>query len=359
MKEKQYFYWLNLLRALSAFLVVFSHARSNFFQIFRDLEASSQTISSKLFYAVTLLSDDGVLIFFVLSGFLVGGRTLEKIIQGHPDNPRYFAISRGVRIIIPLVASILIGTIVGIMVGTDINFWIVLCNMLSLQGVLCNTMPGMDILWTMTYIVWFYVLIYGIVLISQPKVATKCWGVVIFILSLLVFTAAGRAVGTHRLFPFVFGIMAYYLKNYRLSRGLVLTSIIVMIASSMMIQLVKPSLSHETLDIPKYPIVVLESACIAILVSQIVRCKPSSSLSCYIEKKSGFFASFSYSLYLIHLPVIVLMTHYGYPRSSVVNLWSLALWLLGIVVCYVIGYLFYLLVEKQTNRLKKYLLEKY
>lgn len=62
---------LNFLRWIAAFLVVVGHLRSLMFPEYSKLVNPS--IFQKIFYFITGLGHEGVIIFFVISGFLVGG----------------------------------------------------------------------------------------------------------------------------------------------------------------------------------------------------------------------------------------------------------------------------------------------
>jgi peptidoglycan/LPS O-acetylase OafA/YrhL len=66
----------NAIRGLAAVLVVTGHVRGFFLQDFQDL--TSPTLWDKAIYLATGLGHQAVMVFFVLSGFLVGGSALRK-----------------------------------------------------------------------------------------------------------------------------------------------------------------------------------------------------------------------------------------------------------------------------------------
>jgi peptidoglycan/LPS O-acetylase OafA/YrhL len=68
--------FLNFSRWSAALLVLVNHARH---LILVDLEeVKQQTLFVKALYFVTGLGHEAVVIFFVISGFLVGGVTLDR-----------------------------------------------------------------------------------------------------------------------------------------------------------------------------------------------------------------------------------------------------------------------------------------
>jgi len=66
------YWWLDVARATAAFAVMAEHVRAFIFVDFG--ETSNQNWACKLFYFVTGLGHQAVVVFFVLSGFLVGGQ---------------------------------------------------------------------------------------------------------------------------------------------------------------------------------------------------------------------------------------------------------------------------------------------
>lgn len=71
--SKPYYYWIDALRFLAAFFVLFSHSRNDFFLPFSELPAEQHSMLAYAFYSLGRLGHEAVIVFFVLSGFLVGG----------------------------------------------------------------------------------------------------------------------------------------------------------------------------------------------------------------------------------------------------------------------------------------------
>ena len=71
--------WLDTMRFIAAFLVLFSHSRNDFFVPFDQLPPEQRGLFAYVFYFLGRLGHEAVIVFFVLSGFLVGGRGLERI----------------------------------------------------------------------------------------------------------------------------------------------------------------------------------------------------------------------------------------------------------------------------------------
>ncbi len=105
-KSNQHFYWLDGLRFVAAFMVLLSHARNTFYPAFGDLPADQHNVITMAFTMFCRMGHEAVIIFFVLSGFLVGGRGFERMLNG-TMNVGSYAIDRFSRIYPPLVAAII------------------------------------------------------------------------------------------------------------------------------------------------------------------------------------------------------------------------------------------------------------
>ena len=80
--SREHLAWLDALRFIAAFLVLFCHSRNDFFLKYNYLPVDQQGIGAFVFYTLGRLGPEAVIVFFVLSGFLVGGKGLERIING-------------------------------------------------------------------------------------------------------------------------------------------------------------------------------------------------------------------------------------------------------------------------------------
>lgn len=99
---------LDLVRWIAAWLVLASHVRSMLFVEWIDLPATAHGPFTAAFYLVTALGHQAVMVFFVLSGFLVGGSVLKDLQLGRFSLPRY-AINRCSRLYVVLLPALAIG----------------------------------------------------------------------------------------------------------------------------------------------------------------------------------------------------------------------------------------------------------
>ena len=96
---------LDLVRGVSALLVVLSHLRGFLFLDLNELERSG--VVTKLFYFVTGLGHQAVMVFFVLSGYFVGGSVLSGLVRNSFTWHGY-GISRLTRLWMVLVPALLL-----------------------------------------------------------------------------------------------------------------------------------------------------------------------------------------------------------------------------------------------------------
>ena len=113
---KKHYYWIDLIRFLAALLVVLGHLRQTSFVEYGLLPDSEKNIFIMFLYLILRIGHEAVLIFFVMSGFLVGGKALEKTMGGN-FNVKDYSIDRAVRIMLPLIGALLLLIIVNLIVG--------------------------------------------------------------------------------------------------------------------------------------------------------------------------------------------------------------------------------------------------
>ena len=206
--QTQHYQWFDLLRFLAAFAVLVCHGRGFFLPEYAALPLEQRNIFTFAFYSLTRLGGEAVVIFFVLSGFLVGGKGSARIAAGTFNCKSYF-IDRFSRIFTPLFGCTLFYCVAANFYQAEpVNYYHCLGNLLSLQWIFCPAV--VEPFWSLAYEVWFYILLGLIaVFISSDKVRNKiltlfCLGGVGWILTKLKM---------EYMFILFMGIGAYIYKN--------------------------------------------------------------------------------------------------------------------------------------------------
>lgn len=336
---------------MAAFIVVLAHARHLVFTKYSELEASSQGPLTAIFYVITKLGNEAVLVFFVLSGFLVGGKGIERLKQNRFDIKQY-SIDRFTRIIVPLVPAICLTAAMDYYLFGVVNGLHVAGNLFSLQGVFVPQLEGNEALWTLSYEVWFYIILVGIGFLSLHRV--------LGVLVLLVCAAIFMELQPHYLICWMLGIAAYLWRPKKLSVYSMICSLILLLYGLIGRQMGRGTEFIEAnmvqFYLPSQEISrVIFSCGVALIIQQLILINPNRKLV-KLESLGTILATFSYTLYLTHFPVI---RYFQYEKNvtgiSIINVESIFQFVLVISATIITSLVMYLLFERNTDKVRKWM----
>jgi peptidoglycan/LPS O-acetylase OafA/YrhL len=375
MKQTHYS-WLDLTRFIAAFMVLCSHLRGNAFVEYGLLPTEQQNPLNFVFFSITRLGHEAVLAFFVLSGFLVGGQVIRRLKEGTFDVKSY-TIDRSVRILLPLICALLLIVVVNLTMGDSINFFQLIGNLFSLQGIFVSSATAP--LWSLAYEVWFYVLIGCLaVLINRKRTiqyntiqyntiqyntiqyntiqynTIQISNYLIIFVVFLIFTK----LETVYLFVWIFGALSIMFVPQK-NRLVLLSSIFLGVISIALLQVTAESRSMQIGFLSYLPsrnvIRLIFALFMSIMIQQLLLFEPKNKLAIKIDRAGTHLAKFSYTLYLTHYPLMALLTYFGFPKSEQVNIVSVGFYLLQILICLTVAYMLYLCFEKHTFAVKQYI----
>jgi peptidoglycan/LPS O-acetylase OafA/YrhL len=168
---------LDLIRAIAAFAVMVGHLRALFFADFAYLQSKSLPLRALYFF--TGFGHQAVIVFFVLSGFLISSTVIRSHVLGK-WSWREYAVNRATRLYVVLVPGLLLGffwdrlgswffAAKGIYAHSlsdlgpavplkNLTLGNFLGNLLFLQTILCETFGSNGPLWSLSNEFWYYLL---------------------------------------------------------------------------------------------------------------------------------------------------------------------------------------------------------
>jgi peptidoglycan/LPS O-acetylase OafA/YrhL len=215
--------WIDWLRFIAAFMVVVGHARFQHFGYYDELAIAGKGLWSEILFLIPRFANEAVTVFFVLSGFLVGGRCVERVIAGSFDAWSY-VVDRSSRIWLPLVPTVLITWAVTATRGEQVPVWEGIGNLLSVQGVFVEPLTNNTSLSSLSYEIWFYGLALGVALaVGAGGRRARLAGLLIGVVSLAMFTKLQACY----LFVWLAGSLGYFLDRRRGQWGLLFVGVAV------------------------------------------------------------------------------------------------------------------------------------
>lgn len=127
--------WIDWLRFLAACEVFLFHMRLFVFKPYDQFAPANKNAAVILWFAVTHFGREAVVIFFALSGFLVGGGLIDRVRADTSRLPAY-AVDRTTRLMLPFIPIWCAAIALQAWRGERVDVPVVLANFVSLQGVI-------------------------------------------------------------------------------------------------------------------------------------------------------------------------------------------------------------------------------
>lgn len=156
---------LSLLRGVAALEVAAGHLRSELYPGLRGM--ADPMLTYQVFAFITGFAHQAVIVFFLISGWLVGGSLLNRL--GQPHSLAHYAIDRITRLWTVLVPTLVLILVIGLFIGAaqpgpvslaPDNPYSALAlagNLIGLQTILVPNFGGNYALWSLAYETWYYV----------------------------------------------------------------------------------------------------------------------------------------------------------------------------------------------------------
>jgi peptidoglycan/LPS O-acetylase OafA/YrhL len=182
---------ISLLRGMAAIEVAAAHVRAQTLPSLRSLHDPTIWYQGLSFF--TGFAHQAVVVFFLLSGWLVGGSLLNKL--KNPNAMLFYFIDRVTRLWIVLIPAFLATIIFAMLKGTihtarfyhspgnEYSLLSFIGNLFGLQNIAVPEFGGNFSLWSLSYETWYYIL-FPLILISvvAKKVATKIIALIVTVI---------------------------------------------------------------------------------------------------------------------------------------------------------------------------------
>ena len=353
---------ISLLRGLAAFEVAAAHLRAAMYPSLRSVADPSVWFQG--FSFATGFAHHAVLVFFVISGWLVGGSLLDKIRR--PDAVASYAIDRVSRlwtVLIPtFVLTLLFGLGTGVISPKTVDFnlandhsaLVFGANLLGLQTIVAPTFGGNFPLWSLANETWYYVLFPLLVMLfCAPNRAQRvACGAAFVLLAALLPTA-------------IIGYFTIWLLGVAFSRIRIELSavqrfawLILLAASWGYYRLTGDMNGFELTNL--LPDLACSFIFVVLLSSLQFKAAATSTLRRPLAKVGSFFADFSFSLYVLHVPLIFLLQHvvltqWGLRQLSPHEPLHFAIYVGMLAFLLAASYLAYWLFESRTYQIRRLL----
>ncbi|WP_353205215.1 acyltransferase [Sphingomonas sp.] len=342
--------WIDWVRFLAALEVFLFHLRLYVFKPFETFAPANKNAAIMLWFAITHFGGEAVLIFFALSGYLVGGGLIQRVRSGG-FKPGAYAIDRATRLLVPFVPALLCGVVLQGVRSEPIDPGVVIGNLVSLQGIIVPVQPYLGVDWSLAYEFWFYVLggaLAACLVTSRYRVTA----IGLAALSLLIFSVLDADL----LFCWIIGALVSQIKVLRANYtgillGLIVSGLSLFLANDLFAGI------RVRLQIPVVPIALWRitlSVGVLLVLRNLVAIPCRTVRARRIEALGTSLAAFSYSLYLMHIPILTVLMLLGLRGGQDISATSLFQYGCSILLVMFGAYAFYLAFERHTDTIRRW-----
>jgi peptidoglycan/LPS O-acetylase OafA/YrhL len=354
--------FLDFLRAMAALLVLFAHCRD--FLLPNTAVGDNKGVFLALFYFITKLGHEAVVIFFVLSGFLIGGSLADSMQRGSFDLARYLMARFGIFIVyLPALVItqgvFLFGTLLlsnpgdsPLFANRQLDFGGVsqaICFLSGLQFFSCPVWKQNPPLWSLGYEWALYLFAPTIIQLTVWKASPALRLLAVSLVCAIALTVCQHPKVTALLFGIWFlGAGTYRVLNTRpVPLPVGLAGVGLMVAGM--------ALHHfEQMAVAKTDIIIAAGAAIA------MACRPLIAFP-IAPRLFGWLAGFSYTLYAIHIPLVWLAVTLFRNMGSAPNIPPSPTLFMEFAatsaICLLIAFLVSLVTERKTGQVRAAMLQ--
>lgn len=322
---------LDLIRAVAAWAVMWGHIRGNLFVDFQHLTRPSLLL--KTLYFVTAFGHQAVMVFFVLSGFLISSSVIQSCNSG-TWSWRDYAINRSSRLYVVLIPGLLLGlmwdklgstifastglyshpleSFGSVIVQNQLTAGTFLGNLFFLQTILCATFGSNGPLWSLANEFWYYVL-FPAAFFAGFGWARRSMRSAILLTGLTICLAV--FLGWEKIIGFViwlagFGLVVAYSWSPLRSKGWLTPYVLVSFA---VLAGCLAAARTETSKVFGSDLAV--GIAFALFLFGVLHMDIGGRSDTY-RKIAGFLADFSYSLYVLHFPLVLFLRAWVAPPEK-------------------------------------------
>jgi peptidoglycan/LPS O-acetylase OafA/YrhL len=349
-----------LLRGMAALQVALAHLRAEVFPGLGDIAAPPLYYQGLAF--ATGFAHQAVVAFFVISGWLVGGSLLNKL--GQPQALGHYAIDRITRLWTVLLPALLLMVVVGIVTGTvqpaqpgvelsnNYSLPTFVGNLFGLQTVLVQNFGGNYALWSLANETWYYVA-FPLVLLALrgagPRRQAAGLAALAFIAALLPWALT---------LYFALWLLGALFSRVRIECGNAGRAILVVIECGLLVYYRFTGSNDDLVPASFLQDLNCSLPLLLLLSSLPQKIDPASAPLRRVGKVAKFFSEFSFTLYVIHIPTIILLRHLGrtvFGRDTLAPDRPLdyAIYAGMMVLIVAVAYLSYRLFESQTYHVRR------
>lgn len=367
--------WLDLFRWLAAFEVLIFHARHRLLGLRSELDGDSP---SALFYLVVFLSgfsSAAVMIFFVLSGFLVGGASLRRYRKTRTVDVFRYILDRLTRLWVVLIPVFLITALIN---GAILNWTgrpdhvpaavedlgtvglpTLICNVAFLQTAFCTSYGGNGALWSLFHEFWYYVS-WPFVMVAafSGKTIGKRVLLLLCALALLAALSAAQHQGPNVAVYFSLWLVGVAAANR--SRPFIrlrpwLAGGLLALALILSRLLIRPEIAASNPLVAFLTDLLVGTAFSNLILTMRFRPNLAYPPLPWLHHR---LAAFSFSLYCTHIPLLnamsILITQYGSAElTSRVSLQAYVTLIAACSTCVLFAYVFSLATERLTPSIRR------
>jgi peptidoglycan/LPS O-acetylase OafA/YrhL len=353
---------ISLLRGLAALQVAAAHLRSEMFPGLREL--ADPPLYYQILAFATAFSHQAVVVFFLISGWLVGGSLLNKLDQ--PGAMTAYAIDRATRLWTVLVPALCLMLAVGAVTGTvslaqadfsaanDYSAASFIGNLLGLQTVLVPTFADNYALWSLSNETWYYLQFPLLLIVFTGRTRVRQ----MVAATVLALTAVGLPASMT--VYFALWLLGALFSRVRIDCTTAVRTALLLAAAAALVFL-RATEGNDDLNPGLFVKHLMYSLpLLAFLASMQRPLGASPGWMRTLSPAAHLLSEFSFTLYVIHVPLIKLLRHLGMQEFGrnrlVVNQPADFAIYFGMLLAIMAGaYLSYLLFESHTFRIRRLL----